>query len=350
MSMMEKIETTSTAFYYIANKLKEELLGGYINNVQTIDKDVWKIKIHKKQTKQLVVSPDVCFITNYQLPVAVSGGFEKYLKKVLYNQKIHELSQNKNNRLIYFKLDKYYLIFEFFSSSNIILTDLDFKIITSKKKEEWKDRKIIKNEIYKFPAGEDIKIEDEKEIIKEIKNLDEKEIIKYFSKRFNIAPVEINNIENKTVKNIKKIYEYKKPILTIIEKASKKTITVEDNKEETNIFENIEKIYIEKYKIKVIEKKDTKKDKLLKIIDNQRKTKIEFENNIITLDKEGEVIYSYFTIIDEINKSINGALNKKVNVEEIIKKINAYLEKGKQPLKILEINQKKKTYKLITNK
>jgi len=34
---MDKINATSTVFYYVAKNLEEELVNGYINNIQAID-------------------------------------------------------------------------------------------------------------------------------------------------------------------------------------------------------------------------------------------------------------------------------------------------------------------------
>ena len=86
--------------------------------------------------------------------------------------------------MICFELDSFNLIFEFFAKSNIILTDKEFKIITSKQKEEWKDRTIKKFEIYKFPEGKDITQINEKDIIENEK----KEIIREITKKYQIAP------------------------------------------------------------------------------------------------------------------------------------------------------------------
>jgi predicted ribosome quality control (RQC) complex YloA/Tae2 family protein len=343
---MIKMETTSTAFYYISKNLEEEIKNGYINSIQTIDKNVWKIKIHRKKTKQLIINPYICFLSEYQIPVTNIGGFEKYLKKKLYNQKVWDIKQHKNNRLIYLKLDKYYLIFEFFSKSNIILTDNEFKIITSKQKEEWKDRTIKKGEIYKFPVGEDLKEKTDTEINLEFKDKEKKQIISELAKKYNIAPIESNLIlEKNNLNNIKELYNYKNPLLTLKKHNNKDIITVTDNNK-NNIYINIEKIFLEKYKEQKIESKNKKKQKLENILKEQKKTIKKFEEKISCLEKEAQQIYSYFTYIDEINKQIEKALKKKIHSNEIINKINNQLNKINQPLKIININQKNKTYKL----
>lgn len=341
---MKKIQTTSTVFYYISKELDEKLTLGYINNVQTIENDIWKIKIHKQKTKELIITPLICFISNNAFPVTTINGFEKYLKKKLYNQRIKEISQDKNNKVIYFKLDQFYLIFEFFSKSNIILTDLDFKIITSKQKEEWKDRKIIKNEIYKFPSGKDIKNIKKEDLLKEIKFFDKKEIIRYLSKNYNLAPIEIDRIytkdQDKFVEKVLSLYKLKKPGLLYF--PEKETYVIEDKGKE--IFQTFENDYKEIYEKKETVIETEKKSKINSVLESQIIKMKEFENKINDLEKEGEFIYRNFSLIENLNKQITLAINKKIPEKEILLKINNYLKEKKVNLKLLKIDQKSKKY------
>ena len=352
-----KIELTSTVFYYISKELETELLLGYINNVQTINKDVWKIKVHKSKTKQLIVTPQMCLLSNLNLPVGEIGGFEKYLKKKLYNQRIHEIKQDKNNRLIFFRLDKYYLIFEFFSSSNIILTDLDFKIITSKQKEEWKDRIIKKDEIYLFPAGKDIKEVTKSDFNQQTTELSQKEKILFLAREYNVAPIEskeiISEYEKEVYENILKLYTFRDPKIAIDEKEDKIVFYINyktEEQENKNLFEDLEKRCLSNFEEKIIEKKNTKKDKLVKILREQENTKKEFLEKIKELEKEGEIIYSNYLVIESINKNINVGLEKKIKPLEIIIKINENLEKINANFKVKDINQKTKKYTLLFEK
>ncbi|MCK9293290.1 MAG: hypothetical protein WCY27_02925 [archaeon] len=352
-----KIELTSTVFYYISKELETELLLGYINNVQTINKDVWKIKVHKSKTKQLIVTPQMCLLSNLNLPVGEIGGFEKYLKKKLYNQRIHEIKQDKNNRLIFFRLDKYYLIFEFFSSSNIILTDLDFKIITSKQKEEWKDRIIKKDEIYLFPAGKDIKEVTKSDFNQQTTELSQKEKILFLAREYNVAPIEskeiISEYEKEVYENILKLYTFRDPKIAIDEKENKIVFYINyktEEQENKNLFEDLEKRCLSNFEEKIIEKKNTKKDKLVKILREQENTKNEFLEKIKELEKEGEIIYSNYLVIESINKNINVGLEKKIKPLEIIIKINENLEKINANFKVKDINQKTKKYTLLFEK
>jgi predicted ribosome quality control (RQC) complex YloA/Tae2 family protein len=344
---MKEIQITSTVLYFIVLKLKEELAQGYINNVQTIDKNIWKIKIHKKKTKDLIVTPNICFVSKNTFSVNDILGFEKYLKKVLYNQKIHEIYQDKNNKVICFKLDRYNLIFEFFSKSNIILTDLDFKIITSKQKEEWKDRTIKKGGKYLFPAGEDIKNKSKLEVKDEIEGKDEKEIVRYLSRTYNVAPVEINeDIKNKKdiVEGVFEKYNYENPGIKLIEKNESQIYILVEKGED--IFDSFEKIFKDKFQEKEVVLENVKKNKINSILKAQEESKNEFLEKIKILEKEGEFIYSNFNLIETINDQINKALLKEIDSKEIIEKLNDYFKLKKIDFKINKIDKKNKTYQL----
>lgn len=354
---MKKLEVTSTAFFYIVKELQEEVLGGYINNLQLVnqeDNNLIKIKIHKKKTKELIVSPNILFLTELAYPVnPESGGLIKCLKKKLYNQKIQEIKQDKNNRVVYFKLDDYYLVFEFFSNSNIILTDLDFKVITSKQKEEWKDRIIKKNEIYSFPQGKEIVKKTEKELLDEIKDKDLKATISYFVKEYNIYPGYINKekTQKEIVKKIKGIYDCETPALVLEKGRNEDEILVlvaigKEKQEPFDFFKIISETLAEKLKTEetVTEKKS--KNKNVSILESQIKTRKEYEKIANDLQKEGEKIYEYFQIIENINEQIRLARNKKIAPDVIIKKLNEYFSKNQKELSIKSIDTKERSYVL----
>ncbi len=364
---MEKLETTSTAFFYISKELEKELCGGYINNIQELElgykEDLLdeqisaiKIKIHKQQTKELIITEKTLFLSEHKMPVLEkTKGLCVFLKKKLYNQKIQEIKQDKNNRVLYFKLDKYYLIFEFFSKSNIILTDLDFVVITSKKQEIWKDREIKTKRKYDFPQTKEITDENSDEILTEIKDKKKEDIIRHLIKEYNLHPwyieqiyLEKENISQKElIEKIKQIYDYTYTKIKTIDNKDQKIIVCEKSETETDFFKVIEELYLHKNTEETIESKESKQMlKIKNILDTQLETKTEYEKIMSDFEKEGEMIYSYFTLIDQINNQIQIARSKKIDVEIIENKINEYLKKDYPNLSITNIDLKNKTYKL----
>ncbi len=343
---MKQKEFTSNVFYYLSKEIKDEVCLGYINNIQNIDYENIKIKIHKKKTKQVIVTKDVLYLASYDVQVMdKSLEFVRYLKKKLYNQKIHDVVQDNNNKLIYFKLDKYYLVFEFFSNRNIILTDENFVVISARRYERWKDREVIRHKTYSFPACEPV----DKITAETIQGLDKKEIIKKIVKEYNVAPYYIDKIVNEKkdvktiVKDVKKLYGYKGYCL----KKIKDLFVIEEKKDKQNLSINIEKEYLDYFsenkEEKKVSKKQAKIDKILEVQENKQK---EFENKIKDLKKQAETIYIHFTLVEEINKQIENALNKGISKKEIITKINDYFSTKKKNMYIKDINLKEKKYVL----
>lgn len=347
---MKEIEITSTALYYIVEKIKEEASLGYINNVQTIEskENLIKLKIHKQHTKEIIITPKTLFLSKHNLPVSSTpNGLIKFLKKKLYNQRIQEITQDKNNRVVYFRLDDYYLIFEFFSNSNIILTDLEHKVITSKQKEEWKDRIIKKHEKYEYPQNKDIKTTTKETLLEETKEEDLKKTISYFVKEYNISPLYLNKkTKEEVIEATKEIYNLKEPELYLEETETKKIVLVKESKNSNDFFFPIIKHYLEDIEINSVKEEITKKQKQKSILESQLETKEEYQKLADTLEKEGELIYANFQTIEKINQQINIAREKKIPEEEIINKLNDYFNKFQKNIKILKINLKDKTYTL----
>ncbi len=350
-----KLDITSTAFFYIVKELQNEFLNGYINNIQLVNyvsNDVLKIKIHKGKTKELIVTSQVLFVTDLVLPVNLEcGGLIKFLKKKLYNQRIQEINQDKNNRVVYFKLDDYYLIFEFFSKSNIILTDLEFNIVTAKQKEEWKDRAIKKNEKYYFPQGEDITKKTKKELLKETEELHLKGTISFFVKKYNIYSGYINELttKQKIIEKAIKLYSYKNVKLCFEEIDNKSIVLVaacKDKQEVVDFFKEISGHYVKNIQLLETKIETNGKNKQEIILAGQLKTKKEYEKITKELEEEAQKIYGYFQIIEKVNQQIKIARGKKIAPEEIIKTLNDYFAKNYTELKIKSIDTKETSYVL----
>jgi predicted ribosome quality control (RQC) complex YloA/Tae2 family protein len=360
---IENIEITNNCFKYISKILNEEIGLGYINNFQNIDFDTIKLKVHRKQTKEIIINTKLMYLPTYKIPVnKESLEFIKYLKRKLNNQRIKEIKQHSNNKVIYFKLDNFYLIFEFFSNSNIILTDLDFIVISARRYEKWKDRKIIRKEKYDFPKCEYLLDHSNKEILNEIKELDSKsEIIKFFVRKYKIAPYYINNIF-KNVKNIKDEKELLKTINKIkeifnldmfsfkfISKNNKELLVVNksDNKKDNKKqFLEVESKFFKKEENIDKQEQNKKENKITNILNIQEKTLRKFNKLKEEYKQKAEQIYVNFTTIDQINKQIKIAVDKKIPSNKIKDKINTYFINKNINLRIKEIDLKNRNYTL----
>jgi predicted ribosome quality control (RQC) complex YloA/Tae2 family protein len=359
------IEFTSNSLGYITKELENEILLGYINNIQNIDFNTIKLKIHRKETKQLIINSKFLYIPSLNIEaMEKSTAFIKFLKKKLDNQRIHEIKQYKNNKLIYFKLDSYYLIFELFSNSNVVLTDLEFKVISARRYERWKDRNIIRNELYGFPESNYFLDTTKEEFIKENIGKTKKGFISENVRKYNIAPIYLNNIfdENKLYDDLNKenldlIYTQLNELfiidnqnLKIIKTKNKKIIIIEKTEDENKInFSDLEKIVVNNKIMKDNSPTTKKIKKIENIVDIQLQSKATFLENVEKYKQQGESIYCNFMIIDEINKQIDIATTKKIDSKEICLKINYYFKTKNLDLNIKNIDLKNKTYILKTN-
>ena len=132
------------------------LVNGFVNKSQSLDNSWLKLKIHTKEfgDKNLIITSNAFFVSNYSLSAKMHpGGFSALLKKYLMNQRIITFSQHGADRIVVFEFPTVFLVVELFAKGNMILCDKDMKIIKAMRKEEWKDRKLEHDEIYKFPSS-----------------------------------------------------------------------------------------------------------------------------------------------------------------------------------------------------
>ncbi len=135
------------------------LVNGYVNKVQMLDNNWIKIKVHTKEfgDKNLILTPNVFFVSKTPLNAKQNpGGFSALLKKYLFNQRIISIRQHSLDRIIIFQFPSVFLVVELFAKGNLILCDKDMRIIKAMRKEEWKDRKLEQNEVYKFPSSKGV--------------------------------------------------------------------------------------------------------------------------------------------------------------------------------------------------
>ncbi|MFA5357982.1 MAG: NFACT family protein [archaeon] len=151
---MEQISLSNLSLKHLVEEL-QALENGFINNVQVLENHWLKIKIHTKEGgKDLIAAPNALFISEYSIPARMRpSGYPSLLKKHLFNQRILSIKQHGLDRIVTFEFAENFLVFELFAKGNIILCDKEMKIIKARWKEEWKDRKLEKGEIYKAPSS-----------------------------------------------------------------------------------------------------------------------------------------------------------------------------------------------------
>ena len=151
---------------YVAKKVIEELKkqveGKHLTNVQQIGRELFKFTFSSPK-KELLIEPGVrMHLTSYKFHAPEKASqVSMLLRKKLKGKKLIKLSQYKQDRVAVFEFKENYLIIEFFSHGNFLLTDKDFNILFTFRKEAWKDRELKKGAKYKFPANLKAKIREE---------------------------------------------------------------------------------------------------------------------------------------------------------------------------------------------
>ncbi|MDD3159344.1 MAG: NFACT family protein [Candidatus ainarchaeum sp.] len=323
------------------------LENGFINNIQTTNGDLLKLKIHTKiGDKTVIFTSNYFYISEKSINAKMNpGGFSSLLKKYLFNQRIISIKQKELDRIIIFEFPSCYLIFEFFSKGNVVLCDKEYKIIKSMRKEKWKDRELKKDEFYKFPTskGKNVLTENVKDFIKDIKN-NPKTCFGAVIDILNIAPeiaefvFEKNKFEKlknakdynekeikKIFQEIKKVYESKSNLIYLNNKILY-SIKLDEKKEEkvypsiNNALNELTQICIKKEENKVELNEQIKKTNKNENYTEQIK---EFEKKEKEFKLIGEKIYENYNKIEDIINLIKKGKEKGFCERDIVKKINS---------------------------
>jgi len=353
-----QLQITNLTLSYIISELAPVLQDGFINKVQSLDKGIYRFRIHTKQgSKDLIANPLCIYLTQYKLQAPQkSHGFADFLKKHLYNKKILSITQHNLDRVAVIEFHDFFLIFEFFSHSNIILTDKNMKILSALKREEWKDRILAKNEIYKFPASKGINPQEL--TLPQLTSLfkeSEKDAVRTLISGFNIAP----EFAEEALLNagIEKSKEARKIPVSSLEKLKKEVNSLYKPPSKAALKPVlINSRLLLPFKLKALADQDTKSvDPLLLLqtlddhfttsllekglgeakqehtkkesreefnLNQQIKAKEKFIAAIDHNQKSAEAIYANFPALEKLTKYANSSISQKTPEKEIMYKLD----------------------------
>ena len=131
------------------------LIGGKIQKIYHEKRDMHiNIYVTGHGTKTLVFGPGKFFVTSYSLKHRdTPTSFCMFMRKRLKSSRIVSLEQHGFERIIVLRTDLYNIVFEIFSTGNIIVTDKEDKIISLLETHRWKDRTLRRNETYVAPPS-----------------------------------------------------------------------------------------------------------------------------------------------------------------------------------------------------
>jgi len=275
-------------------------------------------------------------------------GNELREKKILFvvGEKIEDFIKELREKL---------LILELFAKGNVILCDKEMNILRAMRKEQWKDRTLAKEEIYKFPSsrGKNPLEIDEKEFIAGLKE-NQKSIFGACVELLNVSPTIMESVFDqlkidktksteksgvvgkKILKEVKKIYSSKEGTIYL----SKGNIySTKTNEQKEREFENINtalnELLVEEIKPIVVEEIKIRKPKnrtaqYLGQIKEAGKKEIKYK-------EIGEKIYLEYNTISELFEAIKKGKGKGLKAKEIMTKINSV----NPTIKSLDLNKNK---------
>ena len=203
-----------------------------MDKVQQIGAELFKFTFSSPK-KDLLIEPGVRMnLTSFKFEAPEKASqISMLLRKKIKGKKLMKVYQHNNDRIIVFEFNNFKLITEFFSHGNFVLTDDNFKILFTFRKEVWKDRELKKGVVYKFPSNV-IKIK------KDFSPVSEKEFNKFNS--INKALDEFYVSQKKENKKLSKLRHRLKQQHETLEKYEKKAF--EYTSIGDKIYENYQKI------------------------------------------------------------------------------------------------------------
>lgn len=357
-----------------AMEMNALLSGSFVNKLQEVASDVFKLKLHSKDgTKNLIISCNNFFVTNYKMEaLKQTSGFGAFLRKRLENKKILSIKMHNADRIILIEFDVYYLILELFAQGNIILTNKEFKIESAFKRKEEKERIIRKEMLYEFPKT--IKLNpfelEEKAFLKAIKS-NEKPIQEALLQELNVANItaeeaiinakiskekkakELNEKDlKKLFKEIKELHETKTQKLAPCVTEKQEILPFKFNsikaklQKISSINDAIDDLEAKQFiseKIQETGKTENKKlEALRKSIEKQKLIQKGFEKEIEENKQKAETIYKHFTELNELINAIKNLKPEQENEKEVMYKLNLLLKNLKNSeIKILSVKKNK---------
>ncbi|MFH1505505.1 MAG: NFACT family protein [archaeon] len=349
-----KTETTALDLHFIVKEL-QLLLGGKVDKIyqQREDKKSFMFRFHvpskgKQQLKLLV--PNYLYLTEFREHFPdTPPGYCMFLRKRLANARLRRIEQVDFERIIELEFETkdqtYIMIIELFSKGNVILTDLDYRIISPLETKNWGVRTVRGGIKYEFPPKQvNTTHLTEEEFQKEF-NKSKKNFVKTLAVNFGLGGLYAEELCLRTQldkeakkldeKELKKVYKELnkmhdaaiKPVLyengeltpfSLQQFKDMKTTSFNTFNEalDSKLSKNLEEAEIQS-------QEDVKKEKenKIQIILREQEERIKgLEQSIEENRKKGELIYEHYNDVKQILELLKKA-REKYTWEEIKEKI-----------------------------
>ncbi len=375
--------------FVICNELNELLEGSRVDKAYQPSKDTVVIRFHVKGEGRV----DVVFqigvrMHKTQYPLEnpkMPPSFPMLLRKYLKGATVRKVKQYRFDRVVEITVSKeedYTLVIELFAKGNIILLNNERQIILPLKRKMWSDRKITSKEEYKYPPSRGINSLDfEKEDLENIFSESDGDLIRTLA-RSGLGGIYAEEIVSRSgmdkntpaseisSEELQKLFDTIKGLFNPLLENKFSPVIVTTGKEdvlplELEIYNDEEKQHFKSYneaadeyfsakvrsQIKGVQeniwgKEVNKYTKRLKI---QEETLDDFKNTIVDSTRKGDLLYAYYSQVEDILKVIHQA-REKYSWMEISKTLKKAKKKGVDGLEMVESLDKLGNLNLIIEK
>ncbi len=174
---------------YLLLELKS-LEGSFVQKVQLLDNSTLRLQLRSKETGRMdwIIAPQATWISRLKVSAQPSTGFAAFLDKKLEGQKLEKLEQHGQDRVLVAHFSKHDLMVELFAEGNLILCEKG-TILQPFHRQEWKDRKLWRGEVYKFPPEKKSLLDENAKGFSE-KAIDSKEgLVSFLVSAYGVAPL-----------------------------------------------------------------------------------------------------------------------------------------------------------------
>ena len=275
-----------------------------------------------------IILPSMIFMDYSKEEQGTATGLCMMLRKYLEGTTLSSIEQAGFERTIIFTSQKkdvtYYLIVELFSKGNIIFCDSNMKILNLLYEQKWKDREIKRGLTYQKPQNN--VLFDENSIKQKIENTKKETIVKTIAMDLGLGGTYSEELcaREGIDKNIKKADEkIVKSIIHGIKDITNQEIKANSNLKKVCPFEMIT-VTPQKYyntfneaiasNLELLDKSmqmhDKQREKIISIIEEQKKLLEEIEKESEENQKKAELIYQNYQELESIIQIIKDARKK----------------------------------------
>ncbi|BFI73351.1 hypothetical protein YN1_3380 [Nanoarchaeota archaeon] len=313
------------------NENKEKINESIVKNIYKTSEGII-IEIYKQgvENKFLYIIPGkIIFLYNVKEREETNNFILKLRKD--FNGKRINIKIDNEDKIIIIENNEKRMYIELFPNGLIVITDFNNKILYANKYKDFGVRKIYKNEEYKKPPKNLFIYNNFEEFYEKLRNSNKKDIVRALSIDFSLGGkyseyilYKLNIDKNKKPGEISE--DECKRIFEIYKKIIDSDLIIDENYNEVkDINSYFIKTYFSEKENKKIKELNEKKEKILRIIEEQKKHLEDINKDIEKLEKIAQFLTIYSWIFSNYNIEDIKKKFGEINIDINIYKDNEYL-------------------------